>query len=82
MKKYLWLLVGLAVSLPAVADMYKYRDKKGNWVYTDEPVKGAVKVTTEVSVVGDTPSAAKAPPDESAGAENDGQKSNDEKQKD
>ncbi|MDR2875668.1 MAG: DUF4124 domain-containing protein [Methylobacillus sp.] len=80
MKKYLWLLVGLAVSLPAMADMYKYRDKQGNWVYTDQPVKGAVKVTTEVSVVSDAPPPAKTPPDESAGAEKGEQTPGDEKQ--
>lgn len=47
MKKILLILLGLAVSLCAQAEIYKHVDENGRVTYSDRPIKGGVKLDIE-----------------------------------
>ena len=63
MKNYLWLLVGLGLSAPASAEIYKHVDENGHVIYSDKPMKGATKLEIEppVSTSPPPPKATKTP---------------------
>lgn len=47
MKKILLILLGLAASVCAQADIYKHVDENGRVTYSDRPIKGGVKLDIE-----------------------------------
>ena len=59
MKNYLWLLVGLGLSTPVVAEIYKHVDAEGRVTYSNVPMKGATKLELEPPVTS-SPAAPKA----------------------
>lgn len=58
MKKLLCALAGLAISVSAHAEIYKYVDSEGHVTYSNVPTKGAVKLDLEPPVTS-TPAPAK-----------------------
>lgn len=55
MKKYFWLLVGLGLSVPAAAEIYKHVDPDGRVTYSNVPMKGATKLEIEPPVSSSPP---------------------------
>lgn len=55
MKNYLWLLVGLGLSAPAFAEIYKHVDADGRVTYSNVPMKGATKLELEPPVTSSPP---------------------------
>lgn len=71
MRRVLWGVAGLLLSLQAMADVYKYIDKDGNLVLTDKKVPGAVPVVVPPTMTMPFPKGAPALPaatSEAAGA--------------
>jgi hypothetical protein len=84
MKKYFWLLVGLGLSAPAAAEIYKHVDADGRVTYSNVPMKGATKLEIEppVSSSPPPPKATKAPtPANFPRVEKDEQKQRDDKRR-
>jgi hypothetical protein len=84
MKKYIWLLVGLGLSAPAAAEIYKHVDADGRVTYSNVPMKGATKLEIEppVSSSPPPPKATKAPtPANFPRVEKDEQKQRDDKRR-
>jgi hypothetical protein len=83
MKKYFWLLVGLGLSAPAAAEIYKHVDADGRVTYSNVPMKGATKLEIEPPVSSSPPpKATKAPtPANFPRVEKDEQKQRDDKRR-